>query len=182
MIPNQSPGLIMPWRRLVELDSALCLHCNRVGTWRSVERFFGVISRLGDGVFWYSLMILMLVLQGSSAIPTVGQMLATGIVGLLVYKWLKSKTTRPRPFAQNQRIRITVAPLDQYSFPSGHTLHAVGFTMVAVTSYPSLAWVLLPFTGLVALSRLVLGLHYPSDVMAGATLGFGLATLMTSTF
>jgi undecaprenyl-diphosphatase len=62
-------------------------------------------------------------------------------------------------------------PLDHFSFPSGHTLHAMAFSLVALFYYPHLAWLLLPFTLLVALSRVVLGLHYPSDVMAGAALG-----------
>jgi len=179
---NSFPGLMAHWQRLIELDSALCLHCNRVGTWRNVERLFGIVSRLGDGVFWYTLMILLLLHRGTEALPVVGQMLITGTIGLTIYKWLKTKTTRPRPFTRNQQIRISVAPLDQYSFPSGHTLHAVGFSAVAVSHYPALGWVLLPFTLLVALSRLVLGLHYPSDVLAGATLGVSLAVLVQSLY
>lgn len=175
---NSFPGLMAHWQRLIELDSTLCLHCNRVGAWRNVERLFGVVSRLGDGIFWYCLMILLLLNQGIEALPAVGQMIVTGAIGLTIYKWLKTKTTRPRPFTRNEQIRISVAPLDQYSFPSGHTLHAVGFSVVAVSNYPKLALVLFPFTLLVALSRLVLGLHYPSDVLAGALLGVSLAVLV----
>ena len=69
------------------------------------------------------------------------------------------------------------APLDQFSFPSGHTLHAVAFSIVACAHYPALAIILLPFTLLVAASRMVLGLHYPSDVLAGALLGGLIARL-----
>lgn len=65
--------------------------------------------------------------------------------------------------------------LDRFSFPSGHTLHAVAFSCVALAYYPALAPLLLPFTGLVAMSRPVLGLHYPSDVLAGALIGLLIA-------
>jgi undecaprenyl-diphosphatase len=71
----------------------------------------------------------------------------------------------------HQHIAAGTQPLDQFSFPSGHTLHAVAFTLVACSYYPTLAVLLVPFTLLVAASRLVLGLHYPSDVLAGAVLG-----------
>ena len=115
--------------------------------------------------------------SGPAALPVVARMLAAGAAALALYKWLKSRTTRPRPCARHDRIRAPVAPLDEYSFPSGHTLHAVSFGIVVVYHYPALAWLVIPFTVLVALSRLVLGLHYPSDVLAGALLGTALATL-----
>lgn len=64
--------------------------------------------------------------------------------------------------------------LDEFSFPSGHTLQAVSFSVVALAWYPALAPLLLPFTALVATSRVVLGLHYPSDVLAAIAIGGGL--------
>jgi undecaprenyl-diphosphatase len=61
--------------------------------------------------------------------------------------------------------------LDRFSFPSGHTLHAVAFTLIACAYYPALWVILVPFTLVTAVSRVALGLHYPSDVLAGAALG-----------
>jgi undecaprenyl-diphosphatase len=61
--------------------------------------------------------------------------------------------------------------LDRFSFPSGHTLHAVSFTLIICTALPVLALILVPLALLIALSRVVLGLHYPSDVLAGGVLG-----------
>ena len=71
----------------------------------------------------------------------------------------------------HQVIRLGERPLDHFSFPSGHTLHAVMVTTVLGWVQPILLILMLPFTVLVALSRMVLGLHYPSDVVIGALIG-----------
>ena len=70
-----------------------------------------------------------------------------------------------------------MAPLDEFSFPSGHTLHAVAFTLVTLAYFPLLAWLLIPFSAGVAASRVALGLHYPSDVAAATVLGGVLAAV-----
>lgn len=102
---------------------------------------------------------------------------ATGIASLLLYRWLKRHTRRARPCAADRRIQLWVAPLDEFSFPSGHTLHAVAFTLVTLAYFPVLAWVLIPFTAGVAASRVALGLHYPSDVAAATVIGGVLAAV-----
>lgn len=166
------------WSRLTEWELTCCLRFQQVVRHRRAIRLFALVSRLGDGVFWYSLMAALLLTQGAAAAPVVGRMLLAGAACLGLYKWLKARTTRSRPCARDRQIQPRVAPLDEYSFPSGHTLHAVSFTLIAVYHYPALGWLLLPFAALVALSRIVLGLHYPSDVLAGAVLGAGLALLV----
>ena len=134
-------------------------------------------SRLGDGVFWYALMGALLAGYGRDAVPAVLHMIVAGLLGTLIYKWLKGATERPRPYQACPSICCLTAPLDRFSFPSGHTLHAVVFSLVATAYYPALGWLVWPFTALVALSRLVLGLHYVSDVMVGAVLGGTVAML-----
>jgi undecaprenyl-diphosphatase len=152
-------------------DAELCAFCNRRSRNFTVRNLFRLCSRLGDGVFWYVLMAVLLLQYQAAALPAVLHMLAVGIAGTVIYKFIKGKTLRPRPFNVYPAIICVGKTLDQFSFPSGHTLHAVSFSIVALSYYPELFWLLVPFATLVALSRPILGLHYPSDVVAGAALG-----------
>ena len=159
------------------LDSNLCIAVNQTSQVRLIRDLFRLVSRLGDGLFWYSLMLLILLFEGSEGLLPVLHMALAGLSGTLLYKWLKGKTLRPRPFEIHQDIFMTGKPLDKFSFPSGHTLHAVVFGLVAINYYPALSFIIMPFVSMVALSRVVLGLHYPSDVLAGAFIGSLIAAL-----
>ncbi|KRG85049.1 MULTISPECIES: phosphatase PAP2 family protein [Stenotrophomonas] len=167
---------LLPPDGLLARETRWCRRANHYCRRRRIRTLFAVISRLGDGVFWYLLMAALVLVDGMDGLRASAHMAATGVVALTLYKVLKRWTRRPRPFAADLRIRAWVAPLDEYSFPSGHTLHAVSFSVVALAYYPWLAPVLLPFTAGVALSRVVLGLHYPSDVLAAT----GIALLLGS--
>jgi len=167
---------LLPPDGLLARETRWCRRANHYCRRRRIRTLFAVISRLGDGVFWYLLMAALVLVDGMDGLRASAHMAATGVFALTLYKVLKRWTRRPRPFAADLRIRAWVAPLDEYSFPSGHTLHAVSFSVVALAYYPWLAPVLLPFTAGVALSRVVLGLHYPSDVLAAT----GIALLLGS--
>lgn len=158
---------------LQALDTLLCIRSNRALQLGWARLLFRTVSRLGDGIFWYCLMIAMLVLGGKPV--AVLHMAGVGALCTLIYKLLKQRTLRPRPFQAHREVALGAAPLDAFSFPSGHTLHAVAFSLVALAYYPGLAALLVPFTLLVATSRTVLGLHYPSDVLAGAAIGAAIA-------
>ncbi|MBV8466257.1 MAG: phosphatase PAP2 family protein [Burkholderiales bacterium] len=162
---------------LIALDQRWTARFNRASRNHFWCGFFTQISRLGNGRFWYVFLAALLATGGHAAYRPAAQMVVVGVVGLLVYKLLKRATSRPRPFMRSDAIHRAADVLDEYSFPSGHTLHAVSFTTIALAYYPFLAGLLIPFTLLVAASRPVLGLHYPSDVLAGAIIGALLATL-----
>lgn len=156
-------------------ERRICALVNRGSRPQPVRRFFAVISRLGDGAVWYSLMAVLALTQETDGRLAAAQMAVAALVGVAVYKMLKIRLVRERPFVVHPGISAGTAPLDRYSFPSGHTLHAVMFTVLAVAWFPLLAAVLVPFAFLVAASRVVLGLHYPTDVAVGALIGWGLA-------
>lgn len=167
-------------QRINDFDLSLCLRFNRLVHIRFLRHFFFVVSRLGNGVFWYALMGLMLLAEGLSAAPTVARMLVSAIVALQIYRWLKQRTSRPRPYQVYSAISAAAPVLDRFSFPSGHTMHAVSFSLLACASYPQLAPLLYPFAILVGASRPILGLHYPSDVIAGAIIGGTVAYAVSS--
>ncbi len=168
--------------RMHALDSALCVTVSHTNQYRLIRDWFRMISRLGDGVFWYTLMAAIMLTQQQNGLLPVMNMAIGGFTGTLIYKWLKHKTHRPRPSQVHQDVWVVGKPLDYFSFPSGHTLHAVVFTLIALAYYPVLAFVLIPFTIMVAMSRVILGLHYPSDVVMGAAIGYGIAQVSIGVF
>lgn len=162
--------------KMLNLDLKGCLYLNSLSHSQKIALFFKVVSRLGDGGFWYAMLLLVWIYKGWAYGSTLLYVMFGGAVGTLVYKILKHKTTRPRPYQVHQVIVLGERPLDHFSFPSGHTLHAVMATVVLGNAVPALLVVMVPFTVMVALSRMVLGLHYPSDVIVGAVIGAGVAS------
>jgi undecaprenyl-diphosphatase len=165
---------------LARIDAAevgLCRRLNRGAAFAWPRRIFQIASRLGDGVIWYVLILALPLLYGVAALKPAIVMALTGALGVAIYTMLKRVFVRERPFITHDGIDRAGATLDRYSFPSGHTLHAVSFAWQASAHFPELAWVLLPLAGLIAGSRVVLGLHYPSDVLAGGAIGAALAVL-----
>ena len=157
--------------RILHLDLRGCIYLNHFSRQQTIAQFFKMISRLGDGIFWCVMLAAVWILQGIAYSFQIVYVLLGGSVGTTIYKILKKKTVRPRPYQVHQVIRLGERPLDHFSFPSGHTLHAVMATTVLGFIQPVLLVLMLPFTLLVALSRMILGLHYPSDVAVGAVIG-----------
>jgi undecaprenyl-diphosphatase len=160
---------------MAERELALCTVVNRLCVLAPLTRLFALVSWLGNGKAWYALMLALPLVYGRAGFETAFLMAAAGLVGLFAYKAIKRRTHRLRPYACSDAIRLGARPLDAYSFPSGHTLHAVAFTLIVTERFPELAVVLVPFAVLVAASRVVLGLHYPSDVAMGAAIGWAIA-------
>jgi len=154
-------------------ELGFCRWLNRSSGLPTPRAFFHAVSRLGDGWLWYALILSQLLLPGGGF--AAAHLALTGLAGLAVYKLIKRHAVRERPFITHPAISCAAAPLDRYSFPSGHTLHAVSFALLGSHYLPELALPLAAFAGLVALSRVVLGLHYPTDVAAGALMGGGIA-------
>jgi undecaprenyl-diphosphatase len=173
----KATGLTTLLARIDAAEYDLCRRLNRGAARALPRRMFQIASRLGDGIVWYLLILALPLLYGAAAVRPALVMALTGVLGVILYALLKRLFVRERPFITHTAINRAAAPLDRYSFPSGHTLHAVSFSWQACAHFPELAWVLLPLAALIAGSRVVLGLHYPSDVLAGAAVGAALAEL-----
>ena len=181
-IPQPRPNSTMQQRqpsllqRYLHWEEGLTLAANRLSRKTWVRRFFSAISRLGNGWGWAAILALLLWLDGREAISPILWMIVTTFIGTGLYWSIKRLAARPRPSEHCHRIVLSEPPLDQFSFPSGHTLHAVNFTLQILFFAPILGWIAVPFALLIAASRLILGLHYLSDVLVGAVLGMLLAT------
>ena len=169
------PTALMRW--MIDRDLAVCGALNRISRPPKIKKFFVIISWLGDGKAWYVLILMLPIFYGENGVATSWTMVQVGCVNLLLYKIIKMLPGRARPCAVSADITLGTAPLDQYSFPSGHTMHAVAFAMVITARQPELAGGLMVFSSLTAFSRVILGLHYPTDVIAGAVIGAFVASI-----
>jgi undecaprenyl-diphosphatase len=157
--------------RWADRDLRWAQACHRVAASPTLTLALVLASRLGDGPLWVALIALLPLLAGLTGTACALQMLGVGLLNLALYRYLKRRTGRPRPFVACSDIRACTRALDDFSFPSGHTLHAVAFSIVLGYHFAWAAWITGPFALLVAASRMVLGLHYPSDVAVGAAIG-----------
>lgn len=168
--------------RGVELDRRGARALHHGITQPLLLRVLAFASRLGDAPTWVALLLLVPLLDARDGAEVARLMGVLGAINLALYYALKRTTRRQRPFEQCQDIRAALPPPDAYSFPSGHTLHAVGFGVLLAWFYPVLAPLLGLFAVLVGLSRIALGLHYPSDVLIGAAVGAGSAAAVLVIF
>jgi undecaprenyl-diphosphatase len=129
---------------------------------------FRIASRIGDWPLSVSVGLLLLGMLGWRAAAA---WTAASVIAVLAQTRLKHLYARRRPCERRAGPPQRAPIPDKGSFPSGHTLHAVMAAVVTVALVPQVAAVFVLLALLVAASRVVLGVHYPSDVVAGAALG-----------
>jgi undecaprenyl-diphosphatase len=153
---------------LATLEHTLVRDIARAVSARPVLATMRLASRYGDWGLSVTVGVLLLTHRGAQSMPT--WLTMTG-VALLIQHTLKRRWARIRP-CQRPDGPPQRAPIpDPGSFPSGHTLHAVMGAVVISAQLPLLGPVFIVVAVVVATSRVVLGVHYPSDVLAGGALG-----------
>lgn len=136
-----------------------------------LDRFMKFVTRSGDGYFYPVLGAIALLLDWDASLRVVLSGLLAFAIELPIYKITKTQTTRLRPFEALPGIKNLVEAPDRYSFPSGHTAAAFIIAIVFSQGFPILSLPLFAWAALVGLSRIYLGVHYPTDVLVGILVG-----------
>jgi undecaprenyl-diphosphatase len=149
----------------------------RVQRWRPpkwVRLWMVCATRGGDGWLWGLLGLAVLLIGGMEALPAVAAAGSATVAGIALFVWLKRKFRRRRPCAIQPHAWANLLPPDKFSFPSGHTITAFAVALPLGMYNPALMGLLLFCAFSVAVSRVVLGMHFLSDVLAGSALGSAL--------
>ena len=131
-------------------------------------------TRLGDGSIWLLLGFGILLFGGEDRYAALGSIGLAGVLSVTVFMCLKRMTGRRRPCELEPHCWATLLPPDRFSFPSGHTMTAFAVSMAACCFYVDLIPVAVFFAFSIATSRILLGMHFLSDVVAGMLIGSGL--------
>ena len=155
----------------------------RVNRWQApnwVRIWMLAATRLGDGWLWWAMGLVVLIAGGEQRFPAILATILSAGTGILMFRAIKKATGRSRPCALEPHCWATLLPPDQFSFPSGHTMTAFSVSVSLASFYPELALGLLFCAISVAASRIILGMHFLSDVLAGAAVGSLVALLSVS--
>ncbi|WP_447554993.1 phosphatase PAP2 family protein [Vreelandella sp. EE22] len=164
--------------RLDTWEWRFCQRITRLSLFPAWRITLQTASRLGDWPVWVLLITAQPWLSAEHGNRRVMQYSAIALMALAVYRLIKTRLCRERPFITYLNgVHCGEPARDRYSFPSGHTMHAVMFSVLVAAHNPWLLVIILPLSTLIAISRLGLGLHYVSDVLAGAVIGYGFALL-----
>ena len=170
------------WGYIQNRDHRVMRRVNRWKAPRWIRYWMVAATRIGDGWLWYSLGFILLIAGGPNRYAAVSAAGAAALTGVLVFKVLKKISHRQRPCLLEPHCWSRVLPPDQFSFPSGHTMTAFSIALVISYFYPGLEGALYFLAASIAVSRVVLGMHFLSDVLAGVVLGVALGCASITAF
>jgi undecaprenyl-diphosphatase len=160
-------------------DHRLMRRVNRWPAPRWVRYWMIWATRGGDGWLWWGMGLVILLFGGDQRWLAIGSAMLATALGVALFKLIKRWTGRRRPCTFEPHCWATLLPPDQFSFPSGHTITAFAVAVSLSHFYPDLEVGLLFCALSVAASRILLGMHFLSDVVAGGAIGTLLAYCVT---
>jgi undecaprenyl-diphosphatase len=154
-----------------EVDQRSYIALNKWQERRALLTAYRAISRSADGQL-YVLIALVAMVWGNdqAALALKTAVLAFGIE-VPAFILLKKAIRRDRPFVHLAQSKTALTPSDQFSMPSGHTAAAFVAASLVFVFLPGLSYLAFLWASMVGVSRVVLGVHNPTDVVAGAALG-----------
>ncbi len=147
-----------------------------------LDKFFSIITNVNN---WYIAYVILLGISFTKG-GTKGKLAVLGIILLIIvtdqtgYRLLKEYFARPRPCNALTDVLTPLGCTGSFSFPSNHALNNFAAAMFFYRLFPKLKWVLFITASLVAISRVYLGLHYPSDIFGGAVIGLAFGYLFAT--
>lgn len=167
---------------LYQFECSLFHSVNKQYEKKIINPFFHFITHLGGALFTI-FATLAIILFTTSPIKYWGLESACALLfSHLIVTFVKKKYPRTRPYLALHSVKVTPKPLKDHSFPSGHTTAIFSMITPFVIHMPILAYLLIPIALSVGISRIYLGLHYPSDVLAGMLLGTSWGGIITTLF
>src|SRR5262249_11418925 len=163
-------------------DHRLIRRLNRWRAPRWIRYWMLAATHLGDDWIWYSTAILLVFFDSPQRFATISSTTLATVVNIFIFKALKRLSQHPHPCQIEPHCWSKVLPPDKFSFPSNHTMTACSMALVLTYFYPHLEVPLIFLTLSIALSRIVLNMHFLSDVLAGIILGVALGCASLTTF
>lgn len=165
------------WNQIESGDHRLM---RRVHRWRA-PRWFRILmilsTRCGDGWLWYAIGLILFFYGGPHRFDAIAAAGSAAVAGIFLFRALKKTSHRERPCDIEPHCWSSVLPPDRYSFPSGHSITAFAVAVSVGLFYPELMVSLLTAALLIAASRIILGMHFLSDVIVGSGIGVTLAVI-----
>ena len=160
---------------IYKYDSLISYRLGDLRSYHWLRDLMVISSKLGDGSIWLFLSLSLLLFGGREGQKAVLIGTISVILCVAIFKAIKHSTTRKRPFETYIDMEFILPPPDEYSFPSGHSINAFAIATAAAWFFPLLFIPLFVMASLIAVSRVFLSLHYPTDVVVGGLIGAGVS-------